>query len=155
MRFDESFVKQVLPDVSMLYGALSFEPNFSIDTRLIKPNQLFVALPGVHVDGHNFIQDALKKDAAGIIISRHKRSALDAIDTQLLEKKIVLTVEDTHDALLKLAAAWRRKFSYPVVGITGSVGKTSTKETLRMILQESGKNHLVSQEKILIALSAS
>ena len=55
-----------------------------------------------------------------------------------------MLVNDTFDALLQLASAWRQQFDYPVVAITGSVGKTSTKELLAHILTLAGKNYLAS-----------
>ena len=147
MRFDESFVRNVLPDVSIVYGALPIvDPLFSIDSRIIQPNELFIALQGTHVDGHNFVQHALQKNAAGAIIEQDKIACLDGIDKKLLQNKIIIAVKNTYDALIKCATAWREQFTYPVIGVTGSMGKTTTKEMIASILQQSNTPHLVSRD---------
>ena len=60
------------------------------------------------------------------------------LDQNLLKNKLVIIVADPLQAFIKLACAWRDQFTYPVVGITGSVGKTSTKEILKTILRLNG-----------------
>ena len=69
---------------------------------------------------------------------------LDTVDPVLLRSKLIITVPDTLHALFRLACAWRAQFSYPVIGITGSVGKTSTKELLAHILTQHGKKVILS-----------
>lgn len=95
----------------------------AIDSREVCPGNLFVALPGARVDGHDFVTDAQVRGAAAVLASR-------AIDTSLP----VLLVEDTLSALHCIATAERFPPRYKVVGITGSVGKTTTKEFLTALL---------------------
>ncbi len=91
--------------------------SISTDTRKIIKGCLFICLIGEKFDAHAFIDDAFSKGASAVMISR---------DIPL--SKPYVKVEDATKALLMLAAYYRRQFSFPVVGITGSVGKTTTKE---------------------------
>jgi len=142
MHFDKEFIKKVLPEAELLYDAFPEEMSFSIDTRTLIEGDIFIAIPGLQNDGHKFINDALKAGAAGFIIS--KKECISGIPAQKLNNKLVILVNDTAAALKKMAAAWRAQFSYPVIGITGSVGKTSTKETIENILKVHGLNALIS-----------
>ncbi|MFP6681312.1 MAG: UDP-N-acetylmuramoyl-tripeptide--D-alanyl-D-alanine ligase [Gammaproteobacteria bacterium] len=96
----------------------------STDTRTISNGELFCALSGPNFDGHEHCRDAEEKGAVGAIIER-------AVETDLP----TLTVDDTRRALGRLAGAWRSRFSVPVVGVTGSNGKTTVKEMIASILQ--------------------
>jgi len=93
------------------------------DSRNIVAGQLFVALKGANFDGNSFAQEALKLGAVAVLVS-------DA--TVQVEPRIV--VADTRLALGELAKYWRQKFDMPVVAVTGSNGKTTTKEMLSAIL---------------------
>ncbi|WP_166416203.1 UDP-N-acetylmuramoyl-tripeptide--D-alanyl-D-alanine ligase [Cochlodiniinecator piscidefendens] len=104
----------------------------SIDTRSIEPGDLFVALKDVR-DGHDFVGQALEKGAGAALVS-HIPDGVSA-DAPLL------LVDDVLEALEDLARAGRARFQGQVVGVTGSVGKTSTKEMLRAILARQGKVH--------------
>ncbi|MDJ0826742.1 MAG: UDP-N-acetylmuramoyl-tripeptide--D-alanyl-D-alanine ligase [Rhodobacter sp.] len=104
----------------------------SIDTRTLAPGDLFVALTDVR-DGHDFVADALAKGAAAALVSRVPEGV--APDGPLL------VVDDIQAALERLGAAGRARTKAKVVGITGSVGKTSTKEMLRAALDRQGKVH--------------
>jgi len=84
----------------------------SIDSRTVKPGELFIPIKGPNFDGRNFIEDARKKGA------------------------LVLDVKDGNKALQKLAKEHRAKFKIPVIGVTGSVGKTTTKDMLASILSQ-------------------
>ena len=97
------------------------------DSRNLQPGTLFVALKGPHFDGHAFISQALEKGACALLVS--ERQALDV--PQLL-------VRDTRLGLGRLAALWRDSFDVPVVGITGSNGKTTVKELIAAILRLRG-----------------
>ena len=97
----------------------------AVDSRLVEPGQLFVALPGEHVDGHEFVAAALAAGAAGVLIGR----PVDAADLSRGDATVVL-VDDPLRALQAVAAAWRTRFDPLVVGITGSIAKTSTIETV-------------------------
>jgi UDP-N-acetylmuramoyl-tripeptide--D-alanyl-D-alanine ligase len=101
------------------------------DTRKISEGCLFIALKGEKYDGHDFIDEAFKKGTVAVISEKHNTQPSGA----------VITVESTKAALLKLAAAYRQKFNIPVVGITGSVGKTSTKEMVYAALSHKYKTH--------------
>ena len=98
-----------------------------MDSRTVQPREIFIALQGERVDGHDFIQEALQKGAVALIIKKTKEDYLKKIDPKLLASKLVVLVENTFDALIQLAKNWRQKFDYPVVAITGSVGKTTSK----------------------------
>ncbi len=99
----------------------------SADTRSLERGQLFVAIRGQRFDGHDYVSDALAKGAAGALISRECENSGSAI-----------LVDDTVRALGDLAARHRQSFSGPVVAITGSNGKTTTKEMCAGILGASG-----------------
>lgn len=104
----------------------------SIDTRTLQPGDLFVALTDVR-DGHDFVKAALAKGAAAALVSRVPEGVSDAAP--------LLIVEDVLHALEKLAVFARARTRARVVGVTGSVGKTSTKEMLRAILGGQGRVH--------------
>ena len=98
-----------------------------IDTRNLKPGDLFVALEGEHVDGHDYINMAEKRGAAGLVISRPVDSTI-----------ATLLVPNTLEALALFAKAMRARFPIPMVAITGSSGKTTIKEMLYSILSLKG-----------------
>ncbi len=112
--------------------------NISIDTRTLAKGDYFLALQGKNYDGNNFVKQAIDKKAGGLIMS------LKVID---LDKSIpafptfpsIVKVSDTLKALGDIAAAYRRKWKIPVVAITGSNGKTTTKEMLFSILSLAGE----------------
>lgn len=103
----------------------------SIDTRTLKPGDLFVALVSDSGDGHDHVAAALAKGAAGALVHRLPEGVDD--DAKLLQ------VVDTLDGLRALAAFARRRFGGRLVAVTGSVGKTTTKEMLRRICTAHGK----------------
>jgi len=102
----------------------------SIDSRTLEPGDLFVALQGDSRDGHLFIEDAFAKHAAAALVA-HKIEAHGPL----------LVVSDTLAGLRALGQAARARMSGKVIAVTGSVGKTSTKEALRLILSEQGPTH--------------
>ena len=95
----------------------------STDTRKITPGSLFIALAGENFDGHAFAAAALEKGAGAVMAEK---------DCGLGDRQIL--VSSTHDALLSLAGYYRSLFNIPVVGVTGSVGKTTTKEMTHAVL---------------------
>ncbi len=117
---------------------------WSVDTRTLQKGDVFVALQGQAVDGHDFVQEALRKGASGFVLAQQKKAELLAKFGEQLAEKKVLFVTDTLQTLVAIAHHWRLQFSYPVVAITGSVGKTTTKEMVKSILEASGKKYLVS-----------
>ncbi|UVK97889.1 UDP-N-acetylmuramoyl-tripeptide--D-alanyl-D-alanine ligase [Pseudomonas sp. B21-048] len=100
----------------------------SIDSRAIKPGQLFIALAGPRFDGHDYLNDVAAKGAVGALV---EREVTDSALPQLL-------VKDTRQALGQLGAINRAAFTQPVVAITGSSGKTTVKEMLASILRTRG-----------------
>ena len=105
----------------------------SIDTRTLAPGDLFVALRGPSFDGHRFAADALSKGAAAVMI--------DHVPDDLPTNAATLRVEDTQQGLEALGAAGRARTRARVLAITGSVGKTGTKDALRHALDRQGKTH--------------
>ena len=144
MQMDNEFVRTALANVQMINGDIVSNSSFSVDTRTLQPGDIFVALPGLQCDGHQFVKDALAKKASGLIVLQSKRAELEATYGPALRNVKILYVEDTLAALVGLAKEWRSKFTYPVVGITGSVGKTSTKEIVANILRTLGEPFYVS-----------
>ena len=100
----------------------------STDSRSIAAGDLFVALRGEHFDGHQFIAQAKAAGAAGALVDAN---ALDALAVHGLP---LIVVSDTRLALGELAAGWRARFSLPLIAVTGSNGKTTTKEMIAAIL---------------------
>ncbi|RMG28690.1 MAG: UDP-N-acetylmuramoyl-tripeptide--D-alanyl-D-alanine ligase [Gammaproteobacteria bacterium] len=98
----------------------------STDSRTLVPENLFVALRGPRFDGHDFAAGALAAGAAGVLVDRD------------LEPGPRIRVDDTRAALGALAAAWRERFSLPVVAVTGSNGKTTVKTLLAAVLATQG-----------------
>ncbi|MBW1843286.1 MAG: UDP-N-acetylmuramoyl-tripeptide--D-alanyl-D-alanine ligase, partial [Deltaproteobacteria bacterium] len=106
----------------------------SIDSRTVKPGELFFAIVGPSHDGHKFLENALDRGATALIVERG-RTLPDVLAVP------VITVEDTTRALGSLAAGHRAEFDGPVVAITGSNGKTTTKEMCAAILSVSAPCH--------------
>jgi UDP-N-acetylmuramoyl-tripeptide--D-alanyl-D-alanine ligase len=98
-----------------------------IDSRMVKPGQLFIAIKGDRFDGHDFIPQALEAGASGAILSMRSRHLR-------FQNKVLIQVEDTLTALQEIARVHRSRFNIPVIAITGSNGKTTTKEMAASIL---------------------
>ena len=98
------------------------------DSRTIHPGSLFIPLVGERFDGHAYINAALKGGAAGCFTQRERDS--------YLPDKFYIKVKSTHRALRDLAKYYKQKFAIPVVAITGSVGKTTTKDMVAAVLGE-------------------
>lgn len=96
----------------------------SIDTRTLSPKNLFVAIQGEQFDGHDFIHEAIAKQACAVLVNRPIDSSIPQI-----------IVKNTITALGKLSALWRNKFKIPFVGVTGSNGKTTLKNMIASILR--------------------
>ncbi|MCZ8183013.1 MAG: UDP-N-acetylmuramoylalanyl-D-glutamyl-2,6-diaminopimelate--D-alanyl-D-alanine ligase [Beijerinckiaceae bacterium] len=108
--------------------------SISIDTRTIEPGGLFFAIRGGARDGHDFVADALEKGGAAAVIDTEHRAQFPA-------DAAVIVVDDVLDGLRRLAVARRADLAGPAIAITGSVGKTSTKEMLRIALSGQGRVH--------------
>ncbi len=100
---------------------------YSIDSRSLKPNDLFFAVRGPHFDGHNFVNDALAAGAAGAVVEQAGYQKAQGRDR-------LIPVRDTTQALARLANSVRKRWGGKVVGITGSTGKTTTKEMIAAAL---------------------
>jgi UDP-N-acetylmuramoyl-tripeptide--D-alanyl-D-alanine ligase len=102
----------------------------STDSRRVFKGNLFIALKGEKFDGHDFVQKALDQGAAGILVQDEAK-----INQALMDKgAAVIKVGDTLPALGDLAHEWRKRFFVPVIGLTGSSGKTTTKEMMAAII---------------------
>jgi len=97
------------------------------DSRSVIPGMLFVALKGDRFDGHDFVREVLAKGAAGAMVERAWADANPGLP--------LIAVNDTRLALGQLAGAWRRRFTIPLIGVTGSNGKTTVKEMCAAILR--------------------
>ncbi len=135
-------VAKVLEAFGMSSGGLTNNSLVSgayVDSRKVIPGSLFVALSGENNDGHNFVDAAFKNGAVMALVEHEIESAYpiyrlgEAIENRG-EKPFSLLIPNTLAGLQEVAAWWRKQFDIPVIGITGSVGKSSTKETLAGIL---------------------
>jgi UDP-N-acetylmuramoyl-tripeptide--D-alanyl-D-alanine ligase len=143
MKLDTEFFKHAVSN-SKCYGKLKENSTFSFDSRTIQPGQLFIALKGEKVDGHDYVIDAIKKGASGVIIRQDKQEILESITESEKKNLFIGLVINTNQALLNLAGAWRLQLDCPIVGITGSIGKTSTKEILANILTGANVSYFAS-----------
>src|SRR5512143_2228726 len=116
-----------------------------IDSRQVIPGSLFVAVPGEKVDGHDFIPEAFRRGASFALTQKEVDgsfptldvraiSSLEAFPRENLVPPLCLRVDNTISALQQIARYWRRKLDLRVVGITGSVGKSTTKELVAEVL---------------------
>jgi UDP-N-acetylmuramoyl-tripeptide--D-alanyl-D-alanine ligase len=112
----------------------------STDSRLISKGNLFIALKGENFDGHDFVMRALKQGAVGILV--HDEEKINQIPKD--KTFVIIKVTDTLTALGDLAHEWRKKFPIPVIGLTGSSGKTTTKEMIAAII--SRKKNILKTE---------
>lgn len=101
-----------------------YAPQLSTDTRTLQPGELFLALSGERFDGHHFLAQAEQQKALAAIVAH------PSPDVELPQ----IVVGSTLEALQKMAASWRRCFQLPVIAVTGSNGKTTTKEMIARIL---------------------
>ncbi|NMG07602.1 UDP-N-acetylmuramoyl-tripeptide--D-alanyl-D-alanine ligase [Brasilonema sp. UFV-L1] len=122
------------------------------DSRTLKPGEVFLALRGEKFDGHDFVPMAIEKGAIAAIVDFEYDNS----------KFPVLQVKNTLEAYQKIGRWWRDQFPIPVIGITGSVGKTTTKELIAAVLETKGRvlktygnyNNEIGVPKTLLQLSA-
>jgi UDP-N-acetylmuramoyl-tripeptide--D-alanyl-D-alanine ligase len=118
----------------------------AIDSRLVIPGALFIAMPGESVDGHDFVQDALDRGAGVAMVQKPievsqgttidlRGGNIPEADAQILSP-IQLVVDDCLLALQEVARSWRKRLNARVIGITGSVGKSTTKEVTAEVLSQ-------------------
>jgi len=108
----------------------------SIDGRTIQRDELFIAIKGLRCNGHMFVADALKKGARGTVIC--SKNPIPPYVMELAKKTdcFIISVSDTLKAFGEIASFHRKKFDIPIVAITGSNGKTTTKEMVECVLRE-------------------
>jgi UDP-N-acetylmuramoyl-tripeptide--D-alanyl-D-alanine ligase len=106
----------------------------TIDSRQAGPGALFVGLPGASVDGGSFASEALAAGAWGVLTTAENARAVAAQTPDGLPSGAILGCADPLAALQRLATAWRRELAASVIGVTGSTGKTSTKDLLLALL---------------------
>ena len=102
----------------------------SIDSRLIKKGSVFIAIVGRRFDGHDFVRAAIRNGAIAVVVSKKVSCSEDIA---------VICVKDTTKALGYIAAWHRRQFDIPVIAVTGSTGKTTTKELIASVLSMRGR----------------
>lgn len=127
-------IKMTLAEVTTLLNLPAIAPatefqGMSIDTRTLQPGNLFVAIAGERLDGHDYVLEAQQKGATAIIVSHPVNCDIPQI-----------VVPDTTLALGKIASAWRDKFDIPVIAVTGSNGKTTLKNMLAAIMTAACQN---------------
>jgi UDP-N-acetylmuramoyl-tripeptide--D-alanyl-D-alanine ligase len=106
---------------------------YSIDSRTLQPGELFFAVRGERLDGHDFVEAALTKGAVAAVVENQQLS-------RFVSKTRLLAVDDPLVALQRLGAAVRRLWGKPLIGVTGSAGKTTTKDAIAHVL---GTRHRV------------
>jgi UDP-N-acetylmuramoyl-tripeptide--D-alanyl-D-alanine ligase len=116
-----------------------------IDSRKVIPGALFVAIPGEYADGHDFVQEAFERGAHVALVQKDLPARLPQLDLRLgldssalehLQIPFCIRVNDTVQALQQAARFWRRKMQVRVIGVTGSVGKSTTKELVAEVLSQ-------------------
>lgn len=113
---------------NLICGTNTFLDSFSINSKEINKDDVFIGIKGETIDGSKFYMDALEKGAKGAIITK-------GFYTKTIDDKFIIEVEDTTKALQQLATYKRSKLNIPVIGITGSVGKTSTKDMISSVIE--------------------
>lgn len=145
-------LKITLEDLSAMEGAAVYNKEMfksvtkvSIDSRNIPSGSIFFAIKGQKFDGHDFVKEALRKGAAAVVINNERKDDLAPINSAFV------TVPDTTSAFGQLAGIWRNKLTAKVIALTGSNGKTSTKELIAQLLsqkytvvktEENNNNHI-------------
>lgn len=125
------------------FTALARFESVGTDSRAIAPGQLFVALRGERFDGHDFVAAAARAGAAAAMVDSAWAAGQGDAGLPLL------VVDDTRLALGTLAAAWRARFAMPVIGVTGSNGKTTVKEMCAAVLRAQSRREGFGEESVL------
>ncbi|WP_288246870.1 Mur ligase family protein [uncultured Prochlorococcus sp.] len=135
MEFSLSELNNVLGDIKNLSegkrDSLNFK-NISIDSRTLLKNDLFIAINGKNFDGHSFLPDVLDKGVKSVVIKKGMQRLLPSNFPYWV-------VNDTLEAFQKLALLKRKKLNIPIIAVTGSVGKTTTKEMIGGVLNKLGR----------------
>jgi UDP-N-acetylmuramoyl-tripeptide--D-alanyl-D-alanine ligase len=126
-------MKLTLAKIAEFISASAVRPSeevaqgYSIDSRTVKPGELFFAVKGERLDGHDYVEGALERDALAAVVQRSELHCY-------ADKTRLLAVDDTLAALQSLAMAVRKAWGKPLIGVTGSAGKTTTKEAIAHVL---------------------
>ncbi|MCK8114371.1 UDP-N-acetylmuramoyl-tripeptide--D-alanyl-D-alanine ligase [Anaerosoma tenue] len=106
----------------------------AIDSREVEPGSAFVAFVGERTDGHRFVPDALDRGARVVVVTRDADEVREAVAAHGRGETALVAVDDAYAAIEALAAWHRDRLTCPVIGITGSTGKTTTKDFVRSVL---------------------
>lgn len=129
--------------------------SFSIDSRTLQPGQVFIALHGEHSDGHDYLEQALRNGACGLIVSDKSRvtqieqhvSPSETTGISPRSRPFVILVDDTLSALQSIAHVCRQKHRIPLIAVTGSNGKTTVKDMAASILAAHYGAQVLKSEK--------
>ncbi|MFC1477402.1 UDP-N-acetylmuramoyl-tripeptide--D-alanyl-D-alanine ligase [candidate division KSB1 bacterium] len=127
-------IPNAVPTLPAGYETQTFS-GVSIDSRTVNPGDLFFAVRGDNFDGHDFLQDVLRKGVNTVVVEKNRNIR----DDKDFRTAAIVQVPDTRKALGDLALIHRNKFDIPVIGITGTCGKTSTKEMIAAVLEKKFK----------------
>ena len=128
-------IKELIEDTNLVLKSGSTETEITslvYDSRKVEKGSLYVAIVGANADGHNYIAQAVEAGAAGVVVEK---------DVEVPDTVAVIKSEDTREALALLSAAWfdHPADKIPVIGITGTKGKTTTTYMIKSILENAGK----------------
>ncbi len=126
---------------AQFYGDLKDRPisGFSINTQTLQPGEIFIALQGTKHDGHHFVEEAFRKGAGGAMVARSWfTEKQNKAQKNLFDSALMILVDNPLTGFQSLAKWHRSAFECPIIGITGSNGKTTTKEMLATILGRRG-----------------
>ncbi len=128
------FIGATTPSVASLKDSNALAIGYSIDSRTVRPGELFFAVKGERLDGHDFVEQSLNKGALAAVVERSQTSRYSNATP-------LLAVDDTLVALQTLATAVRKRWGKTAIGVTGSMGKTTTKEALSHLLSIKYRVH--------------
>lgn len=115
------------PDTTMVNG-------LAIDSRQVEPGAAFIAFSGERVDGHDYVEAALLAGARAVVVTRDDQPVIDAFRASARAECALVLVTDAQAAVEALGSWHRERLHCPVIGVTGSTGKTTTKDFLRSVL---------------------
>lgn len=135
--FDFNFIQLILGNDKKRGAGSQSINNFVIHSNQVRPGDCFLGLMGAKVDGSSFFIDALNNGAVGLILNeKYESDYLSIVD--LYPNSWACFVYDVKETMILLAKKWRHLFYIPIIAITGSVGKTTTKELIKTILENNG-----------------